>query len=465
MEDERELNLREYFATLLMKAKLGVDIKYEVLPLIENVISRDIIETNDTHKTIKEYSNFLSSINDEKELYSLLYSFLTETKAKRKWRLPLILQHIVEIQDKNEDDHVFEGEIDKAVLFILSPQDDKYHETEIQNQFLVPIAIKIFDDYIGFAYYPFSVFFDFDYKEKNKKAIISKLEKAFKFTSDNYTLDDYTWLIKIRDKKGNDFNYVGKGSFFPFYSSFSIPYIPKALGIKETDQKDEIIKLSMEYSRLSLDGEEEILEKFEMTRKEGSVKLEHHDKNKNFILDYKDKRNVDKVFSQIDVYSFYPEWIDKEEYPEEDKTQPYCNTYYTYRYETEMGRKNGGEGFFTQYDLPKKWSEYCSIIKDKLKYSEEMEALNPDLASIGRTNKDTVFACKVVFSDYSKEYLYTAPDGSYYPGMKALVPAGVNDSLKIVEIKSLHALSKEKDAETISRCKRIISHYPNKDLS
>lgn len=243
MKDERELKLREYFATLLMKAKLEVDIKDEVLPLIENVISKDIIEANDTHKTIKEYSNFLSSINDEKELYSLLYSFLTETKAKRKWRLPLILQHIVEIQDKNEDDHVFEGEIDKAVLFILSPQDDKYHETEIQNQFLVPIAIKIFDDYIGFASYPFSVFFDFDYKEKNKKAIISKLEKAFKFTSDNYTLADYTWLIKIRDKKGNDFNYVGKGSFFPFYSSFSIPYIPKELGIKETDQKDEIIKL------------------------------------------------------------------------------------------------------------------------------------------------------------------------------------------------------------------------------
>lgn len=39
MEDERELNLREYFATLLMKAKLGMDIKDEVLPLIENVIS------------------------------------------------------------------------------------------------------------------------------------------------------------------------------------------------------------------------------------------------------------------------------------------------------------------------------------------------------------------------------------------------------------------------------------------
>ena len=107
--------------------------------------------------------------------------------------------------------------------------------------------------------------------------------------------------------------------------------------------------------------------------------------------------------------------------------------------------------------------ENTKFIKEKLKYSEEMEALNPDLASIGRTNKDTVFACKVVFSEYSKEYLYIAPDGSYYPGMKALVPAGVNDSLKIVEIKSLHALSKEKDAETISKCKRIISHYPNKD--
>ena len=46
------------------------------------------------------------------------------------------------------------------------------------------------------------------------------------------------------------------------------------------------------------------------------------------------------------------------------------------------------------------------------------------------------------------------------PGMRG---GSYNNSLKIVEIKSLHALSKEKDAETISKCKRIISHYPNKD--
>lgn len=31
MEDERELNLREYFATLLLKAKMGEDIKNEAL--------------------------------------------------------------------------------------------------------------------------------------------------------------------------------------------------------------------------------------------------------------------------------------------------------------------------------------------------------------------------------------------------------------------------------------------------
>ena len=463
MEDERELNLREYFATLLLKAKMGEDIKNEALTLIGNITPRDISIADDSYKTRNEYSLFISSLTDEKELYSLLNSFLNEANPKRKWRLPLILERIVEVLEKSEDDHIFEGDIDKAVLFILSPQDDKKSEIEIQNQFLVPIAVKIFDDYVGFASYPFSIFFEFDYKEKDRKSVISKLEKAFKNTSDNYTLDDYSWLIKIRDKKGNDFNYVGNVSFFPFYSSFSIPYIPKALGIEELDQKDEVVSLSLSYSRLSLDKEEEILEKFEVNRKDGIVKLEHHDKNKNFILDYKDKKNTDKVLSEIDVYSFYPAWIDKDDYPSGDENQPYYKTYYTYSYETKKGRKNGGEGYFTSFDLPKKWSEYCSLMNDKLKYTEEMESLNPDLASMGRTNDDTVFACKVVFSEYSKEYLYIAPDGSFYPGMKALVPAGTNNSLKIVEIKSLHALSKEKDAETISKCKRIISHYPNKD--
>ena len=122
------------------------------------------------------------------------------------------------------------------------------------------------------------------------------------------------------------------------------------------DQKDEVVSLSLSYSRLSLDKEEEILEKFEVNRKDGLVKLEHHDKNKNIIIDYIDKKNTDKVLSEIDVYSFYPAWIDKDDYPSGDENQPYYKTYYTYSYETKRGRKNGGEGYFTSFDLPKKWT-------------------------------------------------------------------------------------------------------------
>ena len=36
-----------------------------------------------------------------------------------------------------------------------------------------------------------------------------------------------THLIKIFDKKGNEFLYYGKGDFFPFYSSFAITYIQR----------------------------------------------------------------------------------------------------------------------------------------------------------------------------------------------------------------------------------------------
>ena len=61
-----------------------------------------------------------------------------------------------------------------------------------------------------------------------------------------------THLIKIFDKKGNEFLYYGKGDFFPFYSSFAITYIPKELEIKDIGVKDTITSLSMEYSRLSV---------------------------------------------------------------------------------------------------------------------------------------------------------------------------------------------------------------------
>ena len=79
MEDERELNLREYFATLLLKAKMGEDIKKEALTLIGNVTPRDINIADDSYITRNEYSLFLSSLTDEKELYFLLNSFLSSS--------------------------------------------------------------------------------------------------------------------------------------------------------------------------------------------------------------------------------------------------------------------------------------------------------------------------------------------------------------------------------------------------
>ena len=102
MEDERELNLREYFATLLLKAKMGEDIKNEALTLIGNITPRDISIADDSYKTRNEYSLFISSLTDEKELYSLLNSFLNEANPKRKWRLPLILERIVEVLEKRK---------------------------------------------------------------------------------------------------------------------------------------------------------------------------------------------------------------------------------------------------------------------------------------------------------------------------------------------------------------------------
>ena len=107
MEDERELNLREYFATLLLKAKMGEDIKNEALTLIGNITPRYLNIADESYKTRNEYSLFISSLTDEKELYSLLNSFLNEANPKRKWRLPLILERIVEVLEKSEDDHIF----------------------------------------------------------------------------------------------------------------------------------------------------------------------------------------------------------------------------------------------------------------------------------------------------------------------------------------------------------------------
>ena len=233
-----------------------------------------------------------------------------------------------------------------------------------------------------------------------------------------------THLIKIFDKKGNEFLYYGKGDFFPFYSSFAITYIPKELEIKDIDVKDTITSLSMEYSRLSVTKTEEILEKFEINLLDNKVNFEHHGKNINFFVEYKDRRGIQKALSSIDFYSFHPYWINEKEYVAPDETQPHYKTRYSMVFESKYGRKSGWNGFFTSYDLPNNWSEIADEINRCLKYADEMECLRPDLAKIGRTDENTIYGCNVVFPEGMKPYLYIAPDASFYPGMKVYVPVG-----------------------------------------
>ena len=462
MVERREFRVKEYLATLLFKAKMKIDISSDMSPL-RLYFSSSSAPVDTSFKSPKDYSIFLSSIYDDTSLFSLLSSYMEEKSPNRKWRLPLIIERLVDVLEKKEDDHIFEGEIKKADIFISSSNMESSSNTMISNPFLSLLYLRLSPSYKSFSAYPFSLFFEFDCKEKKYNSIISKLEKAFRNTSDQYTLDEYSWMVRIQDEKGRSFKFIGKGAFFPFYSSFSIQKIPLSLGLKDIDQRDEVTNLSLQYSRLTIDKNDEILEKVEIKRDSGLIKLEHHNKDKNLIIDFRDQRGIEKVLSGIDVYSFYPKWIDNGEYEKADHNQSYVNTRYFLSFRTKMGRDFHWTGFFTSYDLPKRWNELCRVLNMNIKYSSEMESLDPFLAEIDRTTDDTVFACDVVFSDYSKEYLYIAPDGSYYPGMKALVPAGINNNLKVVEIKKLRALSKEKDAEIIKNCKRIVSHYPDKN--
>lgn len=114
--------------------------------------------------------------------------------------------------------------------------------------------------------------------------------------------------------------------------------------IKDIDVKDTITSLSMEYSRLSVTKTEEILEKFAINLLDNKVSFEHHGKNINFFVEYKDRRGIQKALSSIDFYSFHPYWINEKEYVAPDETQPYYKTRYSMVFETNMEERAAGMG-------------------------------------------------------------------------------------------------------------------------
>lgn len=458
MEGMKEPNLREKFASLLVLARLGVLLDDDIQELLTDAVDKDVQVPLFRGNTSAHYKKYLSTIGDTSTLFALLST--EREKGNEKWILPIIIKRIVEVLDKDKDDHIFDGDIDKAIIYIYDP----YQKRTPQNKYLSPLAIKLDSTSSSLSVYPFSFFTPCQCNEERKAEVLYQLGRLFNNSSDFYSIKEPTWVVLILDTKGSYFTFHGIGKLYPFYSTFSIPLIPRIIEIQDLTQKDEFTSLSMKYSRLSFDGDEEILESLTLGRKEGIVRLERHSNDLDFQITMKDKSTfLDELFSDINVYSFYPKCIDTGDKKQIDMSQPYYRTRYSLSYETLFGRKELFNGFFTSYDLPKGWKEISKELRSKVDSLKKMESVDPSLVSMGRTTYDTVFACKVVFSSYSKEYLYIAPDGTYYPGMKVMVPAGTKNAIQIVTIKSLHALSKEKDAELIKKCKTIISHYPNKN--
>ncbi|MGN1189286.1 MAG: hypothetical protein ACI4SL_02700 [Candidatus Ornithospirochaeta sp.] len=429
MEERNEPSLREKFASLLVRAKLGDDITEDIKKLLPESINRDVDLPPFKGKNANKYREYLSFISDISSLYFILIFYIERKLPKRFWGLTLTIERIVEVLDKEEGDHIFQGDIDKVIIFI----DENTFKGHPQKKHVTPIAVMLDSSSVSFSPYPFSYFFPSPCREEKREKVISDLESNFKNSSDYYFVSESTWLVKILDKKGEVFDFRGIGTRFPFSSSFSIPLIPSFLEIKDMEEKDKLTFLSMQYSRLSFSRDEEILESVTLNEKKGIVKLEHYNNDLDFNVSLKDKKSfVERVFGNLDFYDFYPKWMDFDKEETVDETQPYYRTRYTLSYESAFGRKEHFHGLFTSYDLPKGWDTICTSLHDNIDYVKKMESTDLSRINIGRTNSNTVFACGVVFSEYSKEYLYIAPDGTYYPGMKVMVPAGSKNTLQVV---------------------------------
>lgn len=466
MADNRESSLKESFASLLFKAKDGIDVRSEALELIpKDIVFASIpsIPSNVSSPTL--YRKWLLSFSSLNPLFFILRKVACEKNLGDKWRIPLILDRIIENIDEEEGDNIFSGKIQAAVIFVFNPSKSGKRKDISNNKKLSPIAVKVFSDETSFASYPFINWISSPViKGKNMK-LLEKLESIFHNSSPSYSIENPTWMVKIQDKNERVFDFSGRGFHFPFYSSFSIPYIPSYLEIIDMEEEDRLSYLSLSYSRISKDKDYEICEKMVLDKSNNSISILHRGRDMDFNVTLKEKeKTLDNIFSSINFYSFHPAWLGNENEMDIDDNQPYVRTRFYLTSISSFGRKDYWRGFFTSYDLPLSWSEIADKIRDRIDFANHMESLDPSLSSIGRTTEDSVFACSVVFSSYSKEYTYIAPDDTYYPGMTVMVPVGEKNNLQVATVKSLHVFSKEKDKETIKKFKKIISHYPNKKI-
>lgn len=91
----------------------------DIQELLTDAVDKDVQVPLFRGNTSAHYKKYLSTIGDTSTLFALLST--EREKGNEKWRLPIIIKRIVEVLDKDKDDHIFAGDIDKAIIYIYDP--------------------------------------------------------------------------------------------------------------------------------------------------------------------------------------------------------------------------------------------------------------------------------------------------------------------------------------------------------
>ena len=455
MEIINDKERREALASLLFRLKQKIDVRKEILDLSPEEDGREEERSRYIESTVSTYSSYINEITSIPTLWALIRLECGKSTFRT---LILLIERLLSLIVE-ESDHIFSSRVAKAVIYTRFPKIGFEYDSP---EPFPSLTVKLLGEDNILSTFPY-FWLDIEIDERKRKTIYEKIEKYFRYCSDFKDDKGSSWILRIQDDRNREFYFSGTSIFFPYWTKFSIHSIPHDLGIKDLRTKDRITSLSMNYTRISGDRKKETCERFSLDEKTGRIRVTKKDEKLDLNVSIeKETPFIRNLLFCIDLYSFSPLIVDgeDEEKPDIEEMEGCSLTQYFLRADTFYGRSLSYDGAFNRYGLPYNWSKIAEMFRKEIFYTSELECLDPSLADLPRITKDSVFVVEVAFSPDSKLYSYIAPDDSFIPGTKALVPVGDNGSLKVVTVKKLVVYSAIGDKEFLNRLKKIVSHYP-----
>lgn len=300
------------------------------------------------------------------------------------------------------------------------------------------------------------------------KLISLFLEESFVYYSLEYSSEIGYWQMELTDSNYESYKYESNLRYNIRVDGESLSErIREILNydnliLFDNCEYDKINRIQLNYKKVKNVNNKDIVYIEELILDRDSNSIEHSQISAD--VNYYMKLNVNKYFLYLleNLYSSY--MLENGEKNKNFVEIPNEKRDYELIVDFKKSPRKVLKGSYDKEGLPYEWKEIIEEIKSFMIYFYKIEVFSKDFYDKPRRKYGEYIYCKVQFRNSYKYYYYITTDDSIIRGDYVLVPAGTNNKVEIVEVKSVEYYEEKFVPYPLNKVKHILRKCTDDEL-